>query len=84
MDCGAYQMKISTAQDKAPMLIYNATGQLKSKRRSVAGNKIIDEFDKGNSVFVEHTMARGLFHNTDAMTGLWREAFSKIKKFDAT
>jgi len=35
-------------------------------------------------VIMEHAMARGLLFDSDLQATLWREGFSKIKKFDSS
>ena len=86
IDNGGYQIKMSTAAEKHPILVLNAVGQLKSKikQKQLIGNKIYDEMEKGGIVLLEHPIVRGLLHDSDMQITLWREGFAKLKKFDAS
>lgn len=48
------------------------------------GNKILEEYEKGNSVILNQPMARGLLHDSDLQEVILLDTFSKIKKFDAS
>ncbi len=40
--------------------------------------------EKGGIVLLEHPIVRGLLHDSDMQNALWREGFTKLKKFDAS
>ena len=77
---------MSTANEKQPTIVLNAVGQLKSKikQKTLLGNRISDELEKGNLVLTEHPVVRGLLQDSDMQALLWKEGFAKFKKFDAS
>ena len=84
IDNGASTIRICLASQKdTPMCIFNAAGSLK-KGKQIYGNKIYEEFEKGAQVIVEQPLARGLLHDKELQATIWREAFAKVRKFDAS
>lgn len=84
IDNGAQTLRIGLAGDKQqPMQVFNAIGTLK-KGKQIIGNKILEEFEKGQPVILEQPLARGLLHNIETQAIIWRDSFQKLKKFDAS
>ncbi len=86
IDCGAQTLRIGLATDKQnPQCVLNAVGNTKrGGQKQLVGNKILDEYEKGNQVVLGQPMARGLLHDSDLQEIIWQDQFQKIKKFDAS
>lgn len=67
IDNGAHTCRIGLASDLASSKltqIFNAAGVLK-KGRKVIGSKVLDEFEKGNSMVLEQPIARGMLYDPE-------------------
>ena len=87
LDNGAYHIKYSNASstDPKPQLMYNAVGKDKKGKGSQVyiGNKLWDELEGGRSgVQVTYPVIRGLLHDSDIETVIWKQIFSKFKKLE--
>ena len=77
LDNGAYLIKYSNASspDPKPQLMYNAVGKDKKGKGSQVyiGNKLWDELEGGRSgVQVTYPVIRGLLHDSDIETVIWK------------
>lgn len=80
-DNGAYQIKYGLATDEDPEMMFNCTGKEKTTRTVYVGNEIIEKLEKGqNTIILNFPLARGLLHDSDAETIVWKQCMSQMKK----
>ena len=83
LDNGAYEIKYSAASELKPSKIYNAVGKDKKSRAVYAGNKLFEELENGhNNMQITYPIIRGLLHDSDLETVIWKQIFSKFKKME--
>ncbi|TNV84523.1 hypothetical protein FGO68_gene9447 [Halteria grandinella] len=83
LDHGAYMIKYSSASEAKPQLMYNAVGKDKKNRNVYVGNKLWDELEGGHAnIQVTYPMVRGLLHDSDVETVIWKQIFSRFKKLE--
>jgi len=83
MDNGAYKIKFSTAADKEPMLCFNGVGKDRKSKNVYIGQKLWDELEAGHpNISITHPIIRGLLHDSDLESLIWKQCFQRIKKFD--
>ncbi|CDW72015.1 UNKNOWN [Stylonychia lemnae] len=83
LDNGAYEIKYSAASELKPQKIYNAVGKDKKTRAVYAGNKLFEELENGHSnMQITYPIIRGLLHDSDLETVIWKQIFSKFKKME--
>lgn len=83
IDNGAGTLKCSLATTEAQVVL-NAVGQNKKTGKVFIGNKLRDELEKGAAhLQITNPLIRGLLHDSDLETMLWKQCFSKYgRKFD--
>jgi actin-related protein len=83
LDHGAYMIKYSSAAEAKPQTMYNAVGKDRKNRNVYVGNKAWEELEAGNSnMQVTYPMVRGLLHDSDLETVIWKQIFSRFKKLE--
>jgi hypothetical protein len=87
LDNGAYMIKYGTAATKGdPRTMFNAIGRDKNTKSLYMGNEVLDRLNKGQiNLSLTFPLVRGLLHESDIETIIWKEVFNQIykKKFDA-
>ncbi len=65
------------------MLVYNAVGKDKKSRAFFIGNKLLEELENGHSnISVTYPLIRGLLHDSDIETVIWKQVFGRFKKLE--
>ena len=76
-------LKFSSVSELKPSLLYNAVGKDKKTRSVFIGNKLLEELENGHTnMQMTHPIIRGLLHDSDIETVLWKQVFSKFKKLE--
>ena len=83
LDNGAYEIKFSNASEIKPSTMFNAVGKDKKSRNVYSGNKLLEELENGHSnIQITYPIIRGLLHDSDLETVIWKQIFSKFKKLE--
>lgn len=83
LDNGAYQIKFSTVNEAKPQTIFNAVGKDRKTRAVYFGNKLLEELENGHpNIQLTYPIIRGLLHDSDIETVIWKQIFSRFKKLE--
>lgn len=64
-------------------MMYNAVGKDKKNRNVFVGNKLWDEMEGGHAnMQITYPIVRGLLHDSDVETVIWKQIFSRFKKLE--
>jgi len=76
-------IKFSSAAENKPQTIFNAVGKDRKTRNMYIGNKLWEELENGHSnIQVTYPLIRGLLQDSDIETVIWKQIFSRFKKFE--
>jgi actin-related protein 6 len=83
LDNGAQIIKYSSAAETKAQTVYNAVGKDRKTRNVYLGNKLWEELENGHpNLQVTYPVIRGLLHDSDIETVIWKQVFSKFKKLE--